>query len=311
MKKTVTLLTTEPTIAVLAEQRLNNDGLRDMARWVRSHRPECLPDDFHEADVRTLFPHADACSDNELLVEIAGRKCYDSFGLKAGRKSNAEYIAHTQMLTNPRLVARDIVGGSTKGGSAGLVEAEDKIEAALQEERNRVPHGSILYHAKMTFFIAGLSRRVSHELIRNYVGADRDEEGAPSQESTRFTHHYGYYVAPPRDLDDDVEMAHFRADMQDNYDSYLGYIERQFGKHGGDPKGIVRKRIYEAASARLSHACETSFVWTTNPGALTKLFVERDSEAADAEFRRFARAWKRVCLERWPNLFPRFRREAL
>lgn len=30
----------------------------------------------------------------ELLPELAGRKCYDSFGLKAGRKTNAEYLHH-------------------------------------------------------------------------------------------------------------------------------------------------------------------------------------------------------------------------
>ena len=40
------------------------------------------------------------------------------------RKSNADYIAHTQ--------------------------------------QGDVPHASILYHAKMSFFIAGVSRRVSH-----------------------------------------------------------------------------------------------------------------------------------------------------
>lgn len=298
MHEKITMLTGEPTIAVIAEQTIRPNGVMEMMEWVKSHRPECLPDDFNlsnlidrdygKSSIAPLFPHtmkrANAwnaslgpdLSDNELLVELAGRKCYDSFGLKAGQKTNAEYIANTQS--------------------------------------GEVKHASILYHAKMTFFIAGVSRRVSHELIRNYVGADRDEEGAPSQESTRFTHHYGSYIAPPRVLDDQNELEHFEHAMQTNYNGYLGFIDRQFVKLGGDlgglAKGMARKRIYEAASSYLSHACETSFIWTTNPGALTKLLIERDNEAADAEFQRFAKKWKRICLAHWPNLFPRFVEEA-
>jgi thymidylate synthase ThyX len=38
--------------------------------------------------------------------------------------------------------------------------------------------------------------------------------------------------------------------------------------------------------------------------ALMKFFGERCDEAADLEMQRFANKLKRVCLERWPNLFP-------
>jgi len=287
----VTIVTRDPVVAPIGDMHLLLDGVHQMIEWVGMHRPECLPGEAEnpkpwlDVDWASLFPHdlkegARPLTSNELLVELAGRKCYDSFGLKAGKKSNAEYIANTQ--------------------------AGD------------VPHASILYHAKMSFFIAGVSRRVSHELIRNYVGADRDEEGSPSQESTRFTHHYGWYIAHPGILaphlqDNDtiqMELAIFRGAMQENYNAYLGYIKRCFGdyalKHGlgSMPKGMDRKRIYESASPYLSHACETSFIWTTNPMALAKLFRERDADGADLEFRRLARVWKKVCLERWPNLFP-------
>jgi thymidylate synthase (FAD) len=278
-----TILIGDPVVAPIAEMRLTVPGLDELIDWVAGHRPECLPhEQKHDDPVawRELFPHpleeeGRPLSWNELLVELAGRKCYDSFGLKAGKKTNAEYIANTQ--------AGDI------------------------------PHASILYHAKMTFFIAGVSRRVSHELIRNYVGADRDEEGNPSQESTRFTHHYGFYVAHPYILgleepERTLELGAFTHEMEQNYDGYLTFVRRRIGTyedaHGATPKGLDRKRIYEAASPYLSHACETSFIWTTNPMALAKMFRERDNEGADLEFRRLARAWKKLCLERWPNLFP-------
>jgi thymidylate synthase (FAD) len=235
----------------------------------------------------SLFPHngsrgdiATALSGNELLVELAGRKCYDSFGLKAGRKSNAEYIAHTQEMDPP--------------------------------------HASILYHAKMSFFFAGISRRVSHELIRNYVGADRSEEGNPSQESTRFTHHYGFFIMPPRYIAPDgstegwggpFERARrFRDSMKRAYTDYLDMVafevEMFEQMHGEPPKAADRKRIYEAASSFLPHQAETSFIWTTNPVAIAKFCRERCDNASDMEMQRFAKKWRRVCVERWPNLFP-------
>jgi thymidylate synthase (FAD) len=281
MSHNVKILKEEPVVTVMADMQLDANGINEMAEWVRSRSPECMPDEYKQTDLQawsTLFPrnifkneHGDLLeTDNELLVELAGRKCYNSFGLKAGRKSNAEYIANTQ--------------------------------------QGDVPHASIMYHAKMTFFIAGVSRRVSHELIRHYVGADRTEEGSPSQESTRYVEHSGCYVAHPAILDNPDELMYFASAMGRNYTEYSDYIKRRTVEHtalrGEAPKGMDRKRIFESASPYLSHACETSFVWTTNPIALAKMFRERDHEAADLEYLRLARKWKRICVERWPGLFP-------
>jgi flavin-dependent thymidylate synthase len=278
-ERKVTILTGDPTIEVIAHMKLTTTGLERMARWVKEHRPECLPDDYN--NWTDLFPHKEMSddysprSDNELLVELAGRKCYDSFGLKAGKRTNKEYIANTQ------------------GGD--------------------IPHSSIMYHAKMSFFFAGISRRVSHEIIRNYVGADRDEEGSPSQESTRFTHHYGFFIMPPRYLTDvpgsPAELqSKFTNAMQASYDAYLDIVENEVtnyqGGYGRIPTGIEKKRIYEAASSFLPHQSETSFIWTTNPMAIAKFCRERDNEAADLEIQRFARKWKKLCVKCWPNLFP-------
>jgi thymidylate synthase (FAD) len=272
----VKILTDDPIVVPLAQMEVLNDGLRDIMSWVASRRPECLPDGWKDGNDR-LFPHnllrddGKILSDNELLVEIAGRKCYDSWGAKAGKKSNREYIENTQ--------------------------------------QGDVPHASIMYHAKMSFFIAGVSRRVSHELIRNYVGADRDEEGSPSQESTRYTHHPGCYIAHPWILGDEDELLTFRLAMQADYDNYVAYIERQMTLlRNSNPLGatptMARKRVYESASSYLIHSCETSWIWTTNPIALAKLFKERGGAGSDLEFQRLARVWAKVCVERWPNLFP-------
>lgn len=297
MERAVTILRGDPTVIPIASMSLEPLGVEQMMDWVEVHRPECLPDRGPEElkNWQQLFPHdlhehrpgnedvpahSRALTSNELLVELAGRKCYDSFGLKAGKKSNAEYIAHTQS--------------------------------------GKVKHASILYHAKMSFFFAGISRRVSHEIIRNYVGSDRDEEGSPSQESTRFTHHYGFFIEPPKYgmlsqmFNDESYMKrmqlHFEHSMQTSYNNYLSAVWQECEEwekvHKKPPTSIDKKRIYEAASSFLPHQAETSFIWTTNPMAIAKFIHERDDDAADLEIRRFARRWKRICVSRWPNLFP-------
>jgi len=263
-------------VACIAEMDLRWGGIQVMAAWVNDRRPECLPEIPEHPTGGGLFPHdlMDASGNtplthNELLVELAGRKCYNSFGAKAGRKTNAEYLAN--MLSGP------------------------------------VPHASVFYHAKMTFFIGGISRRLSHELIRHYVGADRDEEGSPSQESTRFVKHTGHMVVPPAIIEDTRELDFFTEDCQLQYGLYCSYIKRHeaiyFGRNNEEPKGLARKRIYEAASALLPQAAETSFIWTTNPMALRKMFKERSHESADLEFQRLITVWSRLCTQRWPSFF--------
>lgn len=288
------IITVDPTIVVLAEQKLSEPGVLEMAQWVKAHRPHCVPEGGFSS-MWDLLPHdkADAphgnaeaargnhglplwLTDNEVLCEIAGRKCYDSFADAAGKKTNADYFDH--------LVSMDPM------------------------------HSSVFYHAKMTFFFAGVSRKFSHQFIRNYVGSDRDEEGSPSQESTRFTHHYGWYVVPPYVLDiiDEATRKHevqmFREACVNNYREYCTFIERQKQtyerQHPGEKMSTERKKdIHEAAAGWLSMSAETSFVWTTNPMAIRKFLLERCHAAADAEIFRFARVLGRHCFTRWPNLF--------
>jgi thymidylate synthase ThyX len=288
---TATIITDDPVVEVIAEMAIDHQGVMNMARWVERYRPKCLPEGGFQTPL-DLVPHdgiddmtgpgvsirlADGkfavarrrITDNELLVELAGRKCYDSFAEAGAKRTNGEYI-------------RSMWSG-------------------------RIPHRSTGYHAKMSFFFAHISRRVSHELIRNYVGSDRDEEGSPSQESTRFTHHPGVYIAHPYILDNPLQLSLFSMRAQENYESYVAVLsekEMEYeAKHGKKATGLDKKRIYESTAGDLLMSCGTSFIWTTNPMALTKFFHERDDEAADMEMCRFARTLKRVCLARWPNLF--------
>jgi len=168
-------------------------------------------------------------TDAAKLCEIAGRTCYMSFDQHMGRKTTQEYLDHIK----------------------------------------EVKHKSVLYHANWTFFISGISRRLSLELNRHIIGVSR------SQLSTRFVPHHGAYVIHPGVVD----LEHFREECQRNYAEYLEAVK------GWDKvKGLERKRILEQASAFLNQAAETVIVVTYNVESFRKMYYERSSEAADLEF---------------------------
>jgi thymidylate synthase ThyX len=282
-----TIIAEDPIVIPMGQMQLIPEGIMEMAKWIQRYRPQCVPEQGFE-NILDLLPHDGSdvdpftglarprVTDNELLAEFAGRKCYDSFADAGAKRSNNEYLKSMW--------------------------------------QGRIPHRSTGYHPKMSFFIAHVSRRVSHELIRNYVGSDRDEEGSPSQESTRFTHHPGMFIAHPYYLDNAHEMTMFEGLANANYTAYVNTIQRKVNtyelRHGKKPVGLDKKRIFESTSGDLLMSCGTSFIWTTNPMALTKFFHERDDEAADMEMCRFAKKWKQVCFARWPNLFTDFQPKA-
>jgi len=215
-----------------------------------------------------------AGSDAEILPEIAGRTCYYSFGDRMGKKTSVGYLANLA----------------------------------------RMGHMSCFYHVKFTWFIFGLSRRVGEEFLRHYVGADRDKEGSPSKESTRYTEHQGLYVAQPGDINPDGSVdTDFAIACEENAQRYretcASDLARYHAQHGTVPAGLARKRIYERAAGRLNLQAACSFVWTSNPVAMAKFFRERSSglevdpaHAADLEIQRFAALWRKMCLDAWPGL---------
>lgn len=294
-------LVTEPTVATLVLPSIQRSGLEAIVGWLKDADPECLDDSCarYELDPKELNPRslnkrrlmqlllpglredednpdnpvADCqVEDAEHIPEIAGRLCYRSFGDKAGRRSNYEYMSH-------------IFGSEPR-------------------------HMSVAYHPKMTFFFAGVSRKFSHQFIRNYVGSDRSEEGSPSQESTRFCLHSGRYVVPPAYLNglmgSKEDLAGFRDLCQQNYWDYIDEYTRACARHvqanQSMPRGMEKKRILEACAGTLSSHAETAYVWTTNPAAIRKFLLERAHEAADAEMRRFCWYFGKEAL-RHPNLF--------
>lgn len=154
-------------------------------------------------------------------------------------------------------------------------------------------HGSVLEHANLTFAIQGVSRTLTHELVRHRVGV------AISQESQRYVdgkdinfvvpplllHVAGGVTDPPHDLVVDFEEQCLR-DLRD-------YIEFQTQLKMALPRSpalstTIKKRVNEAARSRLPNAAETRLTWTANMRTLRHFLDMRGQEAADLEIRRLA-----------------------
>lgn len=160
-------------------------------------------------------------------------------------------------------------------------------------------HGSIFRHANLVFQIVGVSRSLTHELVRHGIGT------APSQESQRYVDAKDIrFVVPPitanhvagmtqEEMDADPELAHFRRSCQRQLDDYIEYqrlIKERLGamKAAGDYKGATsyQKRANEAARALLGNAAETRLVFSMNLQSSRHILSLRGSEFADLEIRR-------------------------
>lgn len=145
-----------------------------------------------------------------------------------------------------------------------------------------VGHGSVFTHANFTILATGISRSLTHELIRHHVGT------GVSQLSQRF-------VDDPEDLNFVVPPAlatewgknmqateRFAAARQANVSEYTYWLN--YWK----AKGLSKKQAAEAARAELPNCTETRIVFTANVRAWRNIWEQRCQESADAEIRRFA-----------------------
>lgn len=154
-------------------------------------------------------------------------------------------------------------------------------------------HFSVLEHASATFYVQGVSRALTHELIRH-------RHLSYSQLSQRFVNEGGRednLVLPPAAHDDmAAAMIHQRAHDQAHliYNDLVAHYTS---------KGLPRKQAREAARAVLPNQQETKLVVTGNMRAWRDVIAKRNDPAADAEIRRFAAEVLKQLKKIAPNTF--------
>lgn len=185
-------------------------------------------------------------ADGQELIEFAGRLCYESFDLpNEATKTNDRYV-------------RNIVAQG---------------------------HESVLEHVSVTFYVEGVSRNLTHELIRH-------RHLSFSELSQRFVNmEQANVVIPP------AEGGGTRP-LPDAYAAdYAGHVNWY------EANGLNRKQAREAARYGLPQGVETKLVVTGNLRAWRDVLKKRLSVHADAEMQAFANQVVCILGGEYPDVF--------
>jgi thymidylate synthase (FAD) len=196
-----------------------------------------------------FFPPADVpwstdTDGGEALAEFAGRACYQSWKKpNLATATNAGYLRH-------------------------ILE---------------VGHLSVLEHGSVTFYLTGISRSLTHELIRH-------RHFSYSQLSQRYVPEKDAAMVEPDVIAQDPELhAKFIAASEAAVEAYTELLAGLEQKFADAPSATLRrKQARQAARAVLPNATETRIVVTGNYRAWRHFIAMRATEAADVEIRSLA-----------------------
>ena len=160
------------------------------------------------------------------------------------------------------------------------------------ENIKRQGHGSVLEHANYSVLIEGVSRSLTHELVRHRAG------WAYSQLSQRYVDEsVADFVMPPAIIGDESLETAWRTQVESAQKSYVSWVADKVHR---------RKMAREAARAVMPNATETKIVATANIRAWRTMLELRSSEGAEMEIRRFAITALRLLRAEAPAMFSDF-----
>jgi thymidylate synthase (FAD) len=162
-----------------------------------------------------------------------------------------------------------------------------------------VGHGSVLEHSVFNLLFTGVSRSLTHELVRHRAGFGF------SQLSQRFVDESECSFVEPEVIAADPELHRIWLEaMQASLSAYRALADRLTPTFKDIPdRTLRRKKAREAARSVLPNATETKIFVTANARALRHFIEMRGDAAADVEIRRLAIAVFKVLQKESPNLF--------
>lgn len=248
--------------------RAGSDGTCSTLRMsVRVHivgRPQFDVEEFlaYLDEARRNWRRSPGAKEPEELVEAAGRVCYMSFGTAQSLRSNADYIQN--------LIA--------------------------------MGHESVLEHVNWSFVISGITRSLSHQLVRHRVGF------AFSQLSQQYHDESDAEFVMPSEIEDHPQAAAAWTEAvnttKEAYAKILRVLEesRQISDCAGNQREI-RRAIRSAARSVLPGCAETTVFTTANARALRHFFAVRGGIPGDREVRELAVELFNAVTKEAPSLF--------
>lgn len=234
-------------------------------------------------------------------VFIAAKSMIDPHGLAAFRKEFD--IAHLSSDENPgglssaeylsELSGRICYWSYDKprpGGNAGYL---DRIKES--------GHGSVIEHPVFSLIITGVSRTLTHELVRHRAG------WAYSQLSQRYYDESECRFVRPLDIemgtDEYLAWCSACAVAQQTYRSLVTHLYEKWIAAGAVHGTELRKRARGAARSVLPGCTETRLVATANVRAIRHFLEMRGSKFAEGEIRRLANVILDMLREDSPTMF--------
>ena len=163
-------------------------------------------------------------------------------------------------------------------------------------------HGSVLEHANYSLLLEGVSRPLTHELVRHRAGF------AYSQLSQRYVDESeASFVVPPAIAGDELLEGAWRGQIESAQSAYVALVSQLMERYGWVSDKVHRRKMArEAARGVLPNSTETKIVVTGNARAWRTMLELRSSEGAELEIRRLAVRVLRVLTDEAPAFFSDF-----
>jgi thymidylate synthase (FAD) len=170
-----------------------------------------------------------------------------------------------------------------------------------------VGHGSVLEHAVWNLLFTGVSRSLTHELIRHRAGMGY------SQLSQRYVDESVAEYVEPAVIAGDPELHRLWLDcVAQSHRAYMTLAEKLQSKFADEPDRTARRKAArQAARSVLPNATETKIFVTANARALRHFLEQRGSRHAEPEIRLLANKLLDVLVQESPSLFGDYRRDPL
>jgi len=175
--------------------------------------------------------------------------------------------------------------------AADLLKGDFKKQKEFVKKMAGSGHESPLEHVKFTFAVEGVSRVLTHQLVRHRIASY-------SQQSQRYVKETDFDFIIPPSIETDEELKdrfiETMSKIQTGYNEMLKALTE---------KGRTHEEANEDARFVLPQAIETKIVVTMNCRELLHFFQERCCARAQWEIR--GMAWKMllICRDRLPAVF--------
>jgi thymidylate synthase (FAD) len=162
-----------------------------------------------------------------------------------------------------------------------------------------VGHGSVLEHAAWNFIFTGISRSLTHELVRHRAGFGY------SQLSQRYVDEsVAEYVEPDVIADDPELHGLWLETVRHTHEAYMKLAAGLQDKFKDEPDKTQRRKLArQAARSVLPNATETKIFVTANARALRHFIEMRATRHAETEIRKLGVQILRIMQVEAPNLF--------